>query len=71
MTHSVQPALSFNPYRGYDGARARGCYTCEHWKGAFYSAHLLCERDLPFRYVPSIPLQGCVFWMRATGADDA
>ena len=70
MTSAVQPALSFNPYRNYEGARARGCHTCAHWHGRFIASHILCERDHPWRYVPSIPLYGCVYWLRATGSDD-
>jgi hypothetical protein len=66
----VQAASSFNPFRDFTGARARGCYTCEHWQGAFVAGNLACERDRPWRHVPSLPAWGCAHWMRATGADD-
>jgi hypothetical protein len=67
---AIVDGLHFKPDVTHVGARARGCYTCMHWRGEFLSGNLLCERDLPWRYVPCIPALGCVHWMRATGSDD-
>ena len=66
----MQPALSFSPDRDYQGARAKGCFTCAHWLGRFANTHIICERNAPFLHVPGQPKNGCAFWMRATGGDD-
>jgi len=59
----------FSPHALAVGARARGCLTCEHFKGEFYAQHLVCEqRDKP--QVIGRPDLGCAYWMRAMGADD-
>jgi hypothetical protein len=55
---------SFQPYRTESPARSRGCYCCECFRGRFYCAHVLCERDA--RKVVGEPLAGrilgCVRW---------
>jgi hypothetical protein len=62
-------ALYFTPFRVESPARARGCLTCTHFHGRFYTAHLLWERD-GVRRVIGVPAQGCAFWQREPGADD-
>jgi hypothetical protein len=60
----------FTAFRTESPARARGCLTCTHFHGQFYGGHVLCERDA-VRYVVGVPAQGCAFWQREPGADDA
>jgi len=59
----------FTPFRPPDPARARGCWTCQHFEGRFFGGHVLCERDGGRRVIGQ-PAAGCALWMRATGADD-
>ena len=32
--------------------------------------HVVCEKDHPWKHVPGVATAGCVYWMRAIGADD-
>lgn len=60
---------SFQPYRGYTGARARGCFTCQHFRGQYFCDHLVCEHR-GGTHVIGRPLMGCAYWEREPGADD-
>jgi hypothetical protein len=63
------PIAYFSPHRLDGGARARGCWTCSGFQGELLAAHVVCQRD-GGRQVIGVPMLGCAFWMRATGADD-
>lgn len=46
------------------------CRFCEHWGGDVAGgSHALCVRG-DAQQVQASPERGCVFWVRATGADD-
>src|SRR5262245_51104739 len=62
--------LTFSPWVDHKGARALGCFTCEHWLGEFAgdSGQSVCRRDDPWLHVPGTARNSCAFWMRATGA---
>jgi hypothetical protein len=60
---------TFTPHRTESPARSRGCLTCTHFHGQFYSGHVRCERD-GGRRVVAVPREGCAFWEREPGADD-
>ena len=64
-------SVHFDPYAALlQGARAKGCLTCEHWHGErTESGHVVCARELPWRYIKGTP-HPCAYWMRATGGDD-
>ena len=66
------PSLTFSLWVEHRGARAHGCYTCEHWWGEFTkgSHHVICHQHHPWLHVPGVAKNGCVYWMRATGGDD-
>ena len=51
------------------GARALGCLTCEHFKGDFYGAHIVCEQQDRPRAIGAATI-GCAFWLCTVGADD-
>lgn len=54
----------FNPY-----SPAKPCLHCEHWGGwTAGGSHVKCVRDRV--QIQANPDQGCVFWVRAVGADD-
>ncbi len=58
----------FVPMPVYEGARARGCFTCAHFNGRYLHEHMVCEqRGI---YIISRPLDGCAHWRREPGADD-
>lgn len=59
----------FTPHADVTGARARGCFTCAHFHGEFFSGHVVC-RQRPSLNVISAPLLGCAYWQREPGADD-
>lgn len=53
----------------FDDSDDRPCRLCEHWGGDVAGgAHALCLRG--GRQVQAQPERGCVYWVRATGADD-
>lgn len=53
-----------------DSTTDRPCLNCEHWAGDIADgAHALCVRG-DGRQVQAQPDRGCVFWIRAIGADD-
>lgn len=53
-----------NPY-----GTARPCLGCEHWGGPVAGgAHCKCLRG-PVQ-IQAQPERGCVYWVRAVGADD-
>jgi len=52
----------FTPFRSESPARARGCLTCTHWHGQFFSGHVLCEREPRWLRVVGLPAMGCAFW---------
>lgn len=58
----------FIPFPVYEGARARGCFTCTHHKGRFMGEHMVCEQRGV--YVIGRPLDGCAYWRREPGSDD-
>jgi hypothetical protein len=48
----------------------RPCQLCEHWAAHVAGgSHALCVRG-NVRQVQASPERGCVFWVRAIGADD-
>jgi len=65
----VPHPASFIPHRTESRARSRGCLTCTHFQGQFYSEHVLCERDSGC-HVVGVPAMGCAFWEREPGADE-
>jgi hypothetical protein len=65
----MESAGYFRPLPLYEGARARGCFTCTHFHGQFFYDHLLCEHR-GGRHVVGAPEMGCAFWEREPGADD-
>ena len=59
----------FQPMPHYEGARARGCFTCAHFHGRFLATHLVCEHR-GATWVMGQPQNGCAFWQREPGSDD-
>ena len=59
----------FSPHALAVGARARGCLTCDYFKGDFYGGHVVCEQQEKPRVIGA-PHLGCAFWLRAVGSDD-
>jgi len=62
-------ATYFSPHVLAEGARERGCLTCEFFRGQRSSDHVVCERFEQARVIGDARL-GCAYWMRATGSDD-
>ncbi len=60
----------FSPHRAESSARARGCLTCTHFHGQFFSGHVLCEREPQWPHVVGVARDGCCHWLREPGADD-
>lgn len=60
----------FTPHALAIGARARGCFACDHFKGEINADHLVCNQREK-QQVIGRPNLGCAFWMRAVGADDS
>ncbi|MGF6633499.1 hypothetical protein OKW39_000650 [Paraburkholderia sp. MM6662-R1] len=53
-----------------DAATDRPCRFCEHWGGEVAGgSHALCVRG-GGRQVQANPDSGCVYWVRAVGAND-
>jgi hypothetical protein len=66
----VRVELSFfTPWPIRTGARAKGCFTCEHFHGDLSGGHVVCRRGARTTLI-GIPVEGCAYWSRATGADD-
>lgn len=65
----AQPLSFFSPHALAVGARARGCLTCEHFKGDFCGGHVFCAQQDQPRVIGDATI-GCAFWMRAVGSDD-
>jgi hypothetical protein len=63
------PQQHFRPIPLYEGARARGCYTCAHFHGRFFCEHVVCEQRARVQLIAQ-PKLGCAYWMREPGADD-
>jgi hypothetical protein len=59
----------FSPHALLVGARERGCFTCDHFRGEFWGANVVCEQQGRPRVIGDAQL-GCAFWMRAIGSDD-
>jgi hypothetical protein len=69
----------FDPYQQYEGARARGCFTCAHFQGE-WSGHVLTDDTKTGVYpvcryrgetlIVSYAERGCVHWQREPGSDD-
>jgi hypothetical protein len=48
----------------------RPCRGCERWGGDVAGGmHALCLEG-GRKYVQALPARGCVYWLRAVGADD-
>ena len=60
----------FTPFTISTPARARGCFTCTHFQGRYLADHVVCERHGAIQ-VMGTPLNGCAFWEREPGSDDA
>jgi hypothetical protein len=59
----------FQPMPQYEGARARGCFTCTHFQGRYSSGHVVCEHR-GGTHVIGQPKIGCAYWEREPGSDD-
>jgi len=59
----------FSPHALAVGARARGCLTCDYFKGELFGGHVVCERFERDSVIGAAHL-GCAYWMRAIGADE-
>lgn len=66
---SMPTPVYFSPHALMTGARERGCFTCEHFQGEFYSDHVVCQQQARPRVIGDARI-GCAFWMRAVGSDD-
>jgi hypothetical protein len=64
----MQPAY-FTPHQPVSQARARGCFTCQHFHGGLMAGHVICEHRGVVQVIES-PRMGCAFWQREPGADD-
>lgn len=59
----------FSPHALAIGARARGCLTCEFFRGEFFGGHVVCERFEKPRVIGDARI-GCAYWMREPASDD-
>ena len=59
----------FNPHALAAGARERGCFSCEFFRGQWSGGHVVCERFEKDRVIGDARI-GCAYWMRAVGSDD-
>jgi hypothetical protein len=62
-------AAYFSPFRTYEGARAKGCYTCRWFQGRFLSDMVVCEHGKAIQVIGQ-PLMGCCSCQREPGSDD-
>ena len=65
----IEASGYFRPLPLYTGARQRGCFTCAHFHGRYYSGHLICEHRGGVQIIGT-PRNGCAYWERGPGADD-
>ncbi len=59
----------FDPWPTHTGARAKGCFTCEHFHGELSGGHVVCRKGTR-PLVVGVPIEGCAYWCRAIGSDD-
>jgi len=66
--NAYKTAGSFSPHVFASPARARGCYTCAHFRGRFLTEHLVCEHRGGVQVIGT-PKMRCAFWEREPGAN--
>jgi hypothetical protein len=64
------PSTYFTPHQPITLARAMGCYTGSHFRGRLMAQHIVCEHRGAIQVI-GIPRNGCAYWKREPGSEDA